>query len=288
MNTLGLHAMVATADGDADAIRHAAKVASRSGYGLLELPILDPWALDTDAARDAAQTEGLELACSLGLSTETDISSQDPECVDAGVELLTRAVEVTALLGGRWLCGVLASALGKYPGPPTLAGWRNSIAAMRQVAAHAAEREVRLGLEVVNRYESNLVTTVADAHEYLAAVGSDRLWIHVDTYHALIEETSMRDAVERAGDRLGYVHVGQNDRGALDSGTVDLDGFLGVLVETGYAGPITFEGFSRATADPELADTLAIWRSTWTDGETLAAEANAYLRGRLARHAVGT
>lgn len=281
MNPIGLHAMVVTTGGDAAATKKAAEVASAAGYDLLELPILDPSTLDVDAVRATAAEHGLRLACSLGLSPATDVSSEDHTRVDAGTELLHQAVDVTADAGAGWLCGVLASALGKYDGPPTKAGWTNAVAALREVAAHAAERDIDLGLEIVNRYESNLITTVAAGRSFLEDVGDERLWIHLDAYHALIEEESMATAVREAGDRLGYVHIGQNDRGGLDTGTVDLDELLSSLGEAGYTGPITFEAFSRATADPELADTLAIWRSPWTDGETLAHEAAAFIRKRL-------
>jgi D-psicose/D-tagatose/L-ribulose 3-epimerase len=281
MNPLGLHAMVLTVGGDAAATRHAAEIAARAGYDLLELPILDPSTLDTEAVRATAAEHGLALATSLGLSPDTDVSSPDPAKVEAGTKLLHQAVDVTAAAGADWMCGVLASALGKYAGPPTQEGWDNSVAALTDVAAHAAEAGVRLGLEVVNRYESNLVTNIADGLAYLEAVGSEQVLLHLDTYHALIEEDSLDGAVRLAGDRLGYVHIGQNDRGDLRTGTADLDGFLAALAEVGFDGPITFEGFSRATADPALADTLAIWRSPWTDGEQLATDAIAFLRERM-------
>lgn len=179
------------------------------------------------------------------------------------------------------MCGVLASALGKYPTPPSREGWNNAVAALRDVTAHAQQVGINLGLEVVNRYESNLVNDVADGLTFLDEVGNDHLFLHIDTYHALIEETSLDGAVRLAADRLGYVHVGQNDRGDLATGTVDLDGFLAALDEIGFDGPITFKGFSRATADPALADTLAIWRSPWTDGEQLAVDALTFLQARM-------
>lgn len=281
MNPLGLHAMVLTVGGDAEATRYAAAIAARAGYDLLELPILDPSTLDTEAVRAAASEHGLDLATSLGLSFDTDVSSTSTAAVEAGTQLLHQAVDVTAAAGADWMCGVLASALGKYPTPPSREGWNNAVAALRDVTAHAQQVGINLGLEVVNRYESNLVNDVADGLTFLDEVGNDHLFLHIDTYHALIEETSLDGAVRLAADRLGYVHVGQNDRGDLATGTVDLDGFLAALNEISFDGPITFEGFSRATADPALADTLAIWRSPWTDGEQLAVDALTFLQARM-------
>jgi D-psicose/D-tagatose/L-ribulose 3-epimerase len=281
VNPIGIHAMVLTPDTDATAVRTAAQQAAESGYDILELPIFDPEALDVDAARAAAGEHGLQLACSLGLSPQTDVSSEDTGIVAAGTTLLHAAVEATAGIGGRWLCGVLASQLGRYTAPATAAGRANAVAAIREIAEHAAQRDLDVCLEVVNRYESNLFNTVADGVAFVEDVGADRCWVHLDAYHAVIEEDSMAAAVHAAGDRLGYVHIGQNDRGALDTGTVDIDELLGTLGEAGYAGPITFEAFSRRTATRELADNLAIWRSAWSDGRQLAADAAAYIRARL-------
>jgi pantothenate kinase len=47
--------------------------------------------------------------------------------------------------------------------------------------------------------------------------------------------------VYEVGDRLGYVHVGENHRGYLGSGHLDFGGFFHALADIHYAGPITFE-----------------------------------------------
>lgn len=57
------------------------------------------------------------------------------------------------------MCGILYSALGKYDAPPTREGRANAVAALKRVARRAADGGVTLGLEVVNRYETNLLNT---------------------------------------------------------------------------------------------------------------------------------
>ena len=278
MSQLGLHAMVVTPEVSPRAIDEAVGVAASEGFDLLELPILDPGQLDAAHARAAATSAGLSLATSLGLSPETDVSSTDPATVEAGVQLLKKGVDVTADCGAERMCGVLASSLGRYSEPPTERGRGNAVAALREVSAHAEKRGIQLCLEMVNRYESNLVNTVRQGVDFVEAVGSDVLRLQIDTFHALIEEESLREAVVQAGELLAYVHVGQNDRGGLLGGTAPLGEFFDALREVQYGGPITFEAFSRATAPVELANTLAIWRSPWSDGPQLASEALGVLR----------
>ncbi len=94
---------------------------------------------------------GLQPACSLGLSLDADISSADAAVVARGAAELHKALTFAAGIGSRHLCGILYSALAKYPGPPTAQGRANAAAELRKLADKAADLGVRLCLEVVNR-----------------------------------------------------------------------------------------------------------------------------------------
>jgi D-psicose/D-tagatose/L-ribulose 3-epimerase len=124
------------------------------------------------------------------------------------------------------------------------------------------------------------VNTVADMLVLLDEAGSD-IRVHLDTYHANIEENGMAEPVERAGDRLGYVHVGESHRGYLGTGTIDWAQFFGALKASGYAGPVTFESFSSAVVHPELSNMLSVWRNLWDDGADLAQHAHAFMAEHL-------
>jgi len=64
--------------------------------------------------------------------------------------------------GGDTLAGVLYSSLGRYTRPPTARGRANAVHAIQKLADHAAASGIRLALEVVNRYETNLLNTWDD------------------------------------------------------------------------------------------------------------------------------
>lgn len=61
--------------------------------------------------------------------------------------------------GGDILCGVTYSAMAKYSAPATKENWENSVSTLKEVGQVAQDLGVRIGLEVVNRYESNLLNT---------------------------------------------------------------------------------------------------------------------------------
>jgi D-psicose/D-tagatose/L-ribulose 3-epimerase len=280
-SAIGCHALVWTGDFDEAGIRSAAERTRRAGFDLVEYPLMDPFAFDADVARAAVAEHGLQASASLGLADATDISSEDAAVVAAGEALLRRAVDVVHAMGGTQLCGVLYSAMRKYQAPATEKGLAHSREVIGRVAEYGASAGVSLALEVVNRYETNVVNTGRQALAYLDAVGRADVAVHLDTYHMNIEESDLTAPVLDCADRLGYVHIGESHRGYLGTGSVDFDAFFKALGRVGYTGPIVFESFSSAVVSPTLSNTLGIWRNLWQDGDDLGAHANAFIRGAL-------
>ena len=141
---------------------------------------------------------------------------------------------------------------------------------------------ITLGLEPVNRYESNLINTGEQALAFIAATGADNITLHLDSYHMNIEEGDIAGAIRRYRGRIGYVHVNESHRGYLGTGSIDFAAFFRALAEVGYDGAITFEAFSAGIGDPELANSLAVWRQLWVDTDDLAARARAFIDAETA------
>ena len=185
-------------------------------------------------------------------------------------------------MGGAHLCGVLYGSMRKHLAPVTSAGLANSIAAISTLADRADSLGIRLALEVVNRYESNILNTGRQALRYLEQVARAGVSVHLDTYHMNIEESDLFQPFLDAGDKLGYVHIGESHRGYLGTGSVDFAITFRALDRIGYDGPIVFESFSSAVVSPTLSSTLGIWRNLWSDGDDLAAHANRFIRDQIA------
>ena len=284
-NPIGVHALVFVGDTGPEAVTQAITRAQAAGYDLLELSLHDSLNLDTAAARRELADAGLAVACSRGLAFDADVSSADPAVVERGVRLLHDSLRVTHELGGTHLTGALYSALGKYGAPLTAAGRANVVAALAELAAAAAGRGMTLGLEICNRYETNVINTAHDALRLADDIGADNVTIHLDTYHMNIEEDDLVRPVHEVGERLGYVHIGENHRGYLGSGHLDFGAFFHALADVGYTGPITFESFSSAVVMEGLSGDLAIWRNLWDDGDDLARHARAFVAGQVAASA---
>lgn len=278
---IGCHGLVWTGDFDEAGIRLAAEKTREAGFDLIEYPLMDPFSFDGAVAAAAVAECGLSVSASLGLSAATDVASEDAAVVAAGEALLLRAVEVTAEMGGRDFCGVIYSAMQKYMEPVTARGLENSRRTIARVADYAAACGIRVSLEVVNRYETNVLNTARQALAYLAEVDRPNLGVHLDTYHMNIEESDMFAPVLDAAPSLRYVHIGESHRGYLGTGSVDFDTFFKALGRIDYDGPIVFESFSSAVVAPDLSRMLGIWRNLWTDNDELGAHANAFIRDKL-------
>lgn len=278
---IGCHGLVWSGTFDRAGLSRAVEHTQQAGFDLLEIPLLDPFGFDLAAAKDVLRNQSIKLSASMGLPEGADISTEDPDQVRAGEAVLNKCLEILHELESDQLCGVIYAMLKKYPGPATDAGRRNSQDVLRRVGARARELGVHLSLEVVNRYEANLFNTGGGALEFIDEIGDDSIKVHLDSYHMNIEESDMVLPVLAAGDRLGYVHIGESHRGYLGTGSVDFDGLFRALHQIGYSGPIVFESFSTAVVDEVLSRTLAIWRNLWQDGDDLGAHANSFIRNKI-------
>ncbi len=281
MNKLGVHALVWVPGWSHDECRHAIEQSARAGYDFIEASAPDPEVFDVEFTRRQLEANGIGINLSLGLSADTDIASGDREKAERGKRQLEDAVRLCRDLGGRFVGGILHSAFQKNVMPATRAGAAMSADIVGQVAEMAAKSDITLVMEVVNRYESNLLNTASQAVEYCRRVGAPTVKVHLDTYHMNIEESDMGAAVRETAGDLGYFHVGDSHRGYLGSGSIDFAQVFRSLATINYTGPIAFESFSSRIVGQPLEGILGIWRNLWEDGQDLASHALLYMRAQL-------
>jgi len=280
MERLGVHAFVWTGGSGVQELESAMEKSHRLGYRLIEFPRLDPKKFDIAWLARRLNDFDLAVAVTMGLPPSGDISSEDPVAIEQGERILDAAVAITRDLGGKKLGGILFSAHRKYDALPTRKGWDNSVAVLTRVAEKAKSAGVTINLEIVNRFESNLLNTAAQGLAFIRDAGTDNIYLHLDTFHMNIEEADPAQAILLAGDRLGYFHVGESHRGYLGSGTIDFPKIFDALVAVGYRDDITFESFSSAVVDKDLSIICGIWRNTWEDNIALAAHAKDFIEAR--------
>lgn len=115
------------------------------------------------------------------------------------------------------------------------------VESLQEIAAAAGERNLRLVFEVLNRYESHLINTAAEACGLIEAVGAENLGILLDSYHMNIEEADPAGAIRQAGERLWLYHIADSNRQAIGRGHIKFGDQLWALESIGYQGPTIVE-----------------------------------------------
>ena len=281
MNKLGVHAFVWERGWSRDEAARAIARTAEVGYDLIEVSTLEPRSVDVEFTRRTLEQAGLGATYSLGLDAETDISADDRDKERRGQAKLEDAIAMARDIGATHIAGILYSAFQKYAVPTTAEGVKRSVGILQQVAETAQKSGIVLGLEVVNRYETNVLNTASQGVELCRRIDAPNVKVHLDVYHMNIEESDIQQAIIETGDHLGYFHTGDSHRGYMGSGSIDLAGVFRALAKVGYKGPITFESFSSRVVGQPLEGILGIWRNLWEDSHDLATHALMYTKAQM-------
>jgi len=273
MLDLACHLNVVASDASPERLPGALAALASIGYRRVVLPPLDADATDAAFVRGAFESAGLSPITIAGVRPEADVSSADADERAAGAASLRAAVDFTASLGGDQMNGTPYGLFGHPACATSREAFERSALEVGRVADYAHEQGVMMTFEVLNRYETSLVNTAAQAMAYVEASGSEHLRIHLDTFHMAVEEADIEGAIIGAIPKLGFLELGQSGRGPLEHGSVRVAEIVERVHQAGYGGRWGVEAFSRSVLPPEAAEMLAIWRSPYEDGTALAASA---------------
>lgn len=189
------------------------------------------------------------MAASHGLPQGASLDHRDPTLRAGAIAYSERAMAQAAHLG--------ATAVYLVPGVDAGSeGLSRYAAVVGSLAQRAADHGMSLSLE---HFPGLALPTVAAAKAFVESVDHPNLKVLVDTGHAQMEGITPAAAIDMAADRLGYVHLNDND-GEADLHLGLLDGVLtgkqlrdvfAAIGNVGYGGPVSLE------LHPELADSAA-------------------------------
>ena len=234
--------------------------------GLVEAPIL----------RRALPEQG--LGCSIiGLfGADRDLSSPDAGQRQRGVEYARKSLELSAEVGAAVFSGACVGVGGSELLTETERLRRYQLASecLHQIGDFAAQVGVRFCVEILNRYEDNILNTAAQACELMDITDHPAVGIHLDTFHMNIEEGSMGNAIRLAGNRMFHLHSSDTHRGAPGGGHLAWKEVAEALQQINYSGFAVIESFNPGG---RLAPLARSWRPYAESQDILAAEGLAFL-----------
>ncbi|SEM91677.1 Sugar phosphate isomerase/epimerase [Loktanella fryxellensis] len=216
---------------------------------------------DADDVRRTLDAQGLEVFCLT--PGDADIAHPDAGVRAAGLDYYRRLVDFAAAVGSPLLS--CHGQVGRIAPIGTQAEEdAHLIASVTEICAMADRRGLRVVFEILNRYETHQVRTVAQGLALCRAVGADNLSLLADAYHMNIEEADPAGALRQAGSHLGLYHVADSNREGVRSGHTDFAAHIAALRDVGYAGPVILET-NAPGPNPFRTDKGAGFRDVLTD-----------------------
>jgi len=237
---------------------NVAKIAAW-GYDGVELAIRDPCLVDVDELEQVVSAHGLAVpAIGTGQAWGEEglsFTSDDPAVRTAAIERVKSHVPLAAHLDAVVILGLIR---GITPsGQSRQRSMDYLVGALQECAAVAAEVGVRFALEPLNRYETDLIHTVADGLALIERVGAENFGMLLDTFHMNIEEPVIEDSIRACGGRIFHFHVADSNRWYPGAGHLDFDSILGALLSTGYQGYVSGEFMPLPDSDTAAQRAIA-------------------------------
>jgi len=249
----------------------------KMGFDGVEIPVFE-YNLDK-YTQWGKQLKNLGLQCT-GVTVRGAADnpiSPDASVRKAGIEATKRTLDCCAAAGVQTLVGPYHSALGEFSGKgPTADEWKWAVESMREVAEHAGQVGVVLGVEYLNRFECYLLNTVKDMVRFLKEVNHPSCKMIYDTFHANIEEKDPIQAIRDAAGHVCHIHISENDRSTPGQGNIPWKETFAAIKEIKYDNWLTVEAFGLAL--PALVAATKIWRRMFDSEEQLARDCLAFMK----------
>ena len=249
------------------------------GFDHVEVPPEQPGDIDYLRARDLVQEYDLGISIVAVMAADRDLLHDDPVLRENAAAYVRHCIDAAETMGAKRIVGPFYSAVGRlWISPPEQREREEAslLPSLRGLADYAAEKDVVLCLEPVNRFETSFINTAAQAVRLVDRVDHPGFQMALDTFHMNLEEKSLGDAIRTAGPRLCHFHVGENDRGTVGTGHVPWAEVAVALRDIHYDGIVVMETFSSKVES--IAAAAAIWRPLADDQDTLAQEGLVFLR----------
>ena len=231
------------------------------GYDGVELLIEDPAHIDPVHVKNELDRNGLVCgSVCAAMNPKRDLRGS-LKSQRLGVEYLCRLLDEMVTLNSPVLGGPIYSYVGRAEAVAPAdyqAQWKAVVRNLKTVARYAEKREKVVCLEPLNRFETDFINTVDQGLKMIRDVNSPALKLHLDTFHANIEEKHQGEAIRRAGKHLGHIHACGADRGTPGNDHMDWKAIAAALKAIKYGGDIALESVTLDV--PRIAHSAAIWR----------------------------
>lgn len=226
---------------------------------------------DAEAVRDAFAQAGVRPA-NWGLP----VAWRDDACWQDELRALPRLAAAAHAIGAPRTATYMPSGSDERPYRENV-DWH--VARLRPIAEVLQEAGCRLGIEYIGpktfraAFRHEFIYTLEQTLELIAAIGLDNVGLMLDSWHLFASGGSLDDLAGLTNEQIVVVHVNDAPAGIpwdqqidtvrtlpMETGVIDLAGFMQAIHDIGYDGPVMPEPFNQRITDLAATDPLAAAR----------------------------
>jgi D-psicose/D-tagatose/L-ribulose 3-epimerase len=252
---------------------------SQMGFDVVEIAVEDPALIDVAKVKKALELYGLKASICGAFGASRDLTSADSSVHENCLSYIEACLDICVALDVNFFGGPMYSAVGKarmIPAEQRKAEWDLAVKNLRKVCLMAEARALKIALEPLNRFESDLVNTAEDVLRMVNDIDHPAAQIMLDGFHMSIEEKDVEQAIITAGDKLIHLQVSENYRGTPGTGQTPWHSYRRGLEAIQYNGTVTIESFTPN--NKELAGAVCFWHPMAESQDSFASEGLRFLK----------
>ncbi|HYE83515.1 MAG TPA: sugar phosphate isomerase/epimerase family protein [Clostridia bacterium] len=225
--------------------------AHKLGYSAIEVHTRENAGLNYEKILDTCKTTGMRISAIVTgrLHNEEKVTLIDDDAakVKVAMEGLRKYVDIaqklhTDIIIG-WIRGNLPDGNNNEIYEKRLAG------NIKELAIYAMDKNVRILIEAINRYELNFLNTGRAILDLIGKYEIPNTFVHLDTFHMNIEEDDINSTIRYCADKLGYVHFADSNRKYPGAGHLDFASIVKTLKDINYQGYVSVECLRKPTGE---------------------------------------
>lgn len=226
-----------------DDLARAGRDAKRLGFDALEVFPRSPGEIPIAELRRVLSSEGLKLAA-LGTGAgwvvhKLRLTDPDAEIRRQAVEFISGIARIAGEFGAAVIIGSMQGRID--PGVSRAAGLDWLCEGVARIARAAEPGGGVVLLEPLNRYETNVLTSVADSAALVRKMGLGNVKLLCDLFHMNIEEADLGASLTAAAETVGHIHFADSNRRAIGYGHLHVPPVIAALRAIGYSGYLSAE-----------------------------------------------
>ncbi len=186
------------------------------------------------------------------------LTHPDPSVRARAAEFIEGMIDFGARLGAPAIIGSMQGKVEEGVERPRALAWLAE--GLTALGRRAADQGVRLLVEPLNRYETDVLNRLGEAAGWVRSLGVGSVALLADLFHMSIEEASIAAALREAGPFVGHLHFADSNRRPVGMGHTDMAPVVEALRDIGYRGYASAEAFPWPDPDAAAAQTIKAYR----------------------------